>query len=299
MIFKLQNIGKYVHGMKVNIISLKSNAFPEVLRNIPVPPKKLYVLGDLETLLSRPRLAVVGSRKVSPYGRQITSALVQEVASRGVVIVSGLALGVDSIAHKAALDTGGLTIAVLPSHVTEIYPRSHTQLARRILEKGGALISEYPEGVPPQQYSFIARNRLVSGLSDGVLITEAAAKSGTLHTANFALEQGRTVMAVPGNVNSPMSAGTNNLIKAGATVVTEPSDVLQALGITEKLRNIELFANNEEESVILTALGQGITDSSELLIKTGLDAVQFNQTLTMLEITGRIVPLGAGHWRLR
>lgn len=285
--------------MKVNIISLNSNAFPELLANIPDPPEKLYVLGNLDTLLSRPRLAVVGSRKVSPYGRQTTHALVQELASRGIVIISGLALGVDSIAHQATLDAGGPTIAVLPSHVTEIYPRSHTQLARRILEKGGALISEYPEGVPPQQFNFIARNRLVSGLSDGVLITEAAAKSGTLHTANFALEQGRTVMAVPGNVNSPMSAGTNNLIKAGATVVTESSDVLQALGITEKSRNIELFADNEDELAILTALGQGITDSNELLIESGLDAAQFNQALTMLEITGRIVPLGAGHWRLK
>lgn len=285
--------------MKVNNISLESNGFPGVLANIPDPPKQLYILGDLEPLLAMPRIAVVGSRKVTPYGRQITSSLVQEVAAQGVVIVSGLALGVDSIAHRSALDAGGYTIAVLPSHVTEIYPKSHTQLARRILERGGVLISEYPEGMPPIQVNFIARNRLVSGLSDGVLITEAASKSGTLHTANFALEQGKTVMAVPGNITSPTSTGTNNLIKTGAFPVTASSDILLALGITEKNKNIELFASSQEESAILTALKQGVTDASELLATSGLEAVLFNQTLTMLEITGKIVPLGAGHWGLK
>jgi DNA processing protein len=285
--------------MIVNKITYNSNAFPEVLKNIPNPPKELYVVGNLEPLLDKKRLSVVGTRKVTPYGKQTTNQLVSEVATRGVVIISGLAFGVDALAHQAALDVGGYTIAVLPSHVTEVYPRSHVQLAKRILDQGGALVSEYPKGMPPIQANFIARNRLVSGLGEGVLITEAAAKSGTLHTANFALEQGRTVMVVPGNITSPLSSGTNNLIKAGALPVTDSADIFQALGIKSTPENLELFAANAEEAAILELVKQGITDSAELLALSKLEAALFNQTLTMLEITGKIRPLGAGHWSLK
>ncbi|MBI1856711.1 DNA-protecting protein DprA [Candidatus Saccharibacteria bacterium] len=285
--------------MIVKKIRYNQSNFPEILRTIPSPPSELYVLGDLAPLLKMPRLAVVGSRKVSPYGKQITNQLVYEVASRGVVVISGLAFGVDALAHQATLDADGITIAVLPSHVTEIYPKNHVQLAKRILKSGGVLISEHSAGSPPLRFSFITRNRLVSGLSDGVLITEAAVKSGTLHTANFALEQGKSVMAVPGNITSPLSAGTNNLIKSGAIPVTEFRDIMHALDIDISPLSTELFAANKEESVILDLMKQGITDSNEILALSALNIVIFNQTLTMLEITGKIMPLGAGHWQLR
>lgn len=285
---------------KVNKLTLKDSEFPEVLRDIPDPPKELYVLGNLEPLLQKPRLAVVGSRKVTPYGKLVTSQLAGQMAGKGVVIVSGLALGVDALAHQAALDTHGLTIAVLASGLDQISPTSNHHIARKILETGGAIVSEYPEGIPPIPSNFIIRNRLVSGLSDGVLITEAAAKSGTMHTANFALNQGRIVMAVPGNINSPLSEGTNNLIKTGAITITTASDILQALGLNEsKARQTELFGNTKEETLLLTLLQSGITDATVLLNQSNLEAAAFNQTLTMLEISGKIYSLGANHWSLK
>jgi DNA processing protein len=284
--------------MKINKVSLNANGFPEVLTHIPDPPKKLYILGDLGPTLGQPALAVVGSRRVTPYGRGVTDELVRAVAQQGVVIISGLALGVDAIAHQAALAVGGKTIAVLGCGLDKPYPATNRQLARRILQQGGALVSEYPEGTPPLQHHFIARNRLVSGLADGVLIAEAAAKSGTLHTAAFALDQGKAVMAVPGNVTSELSKGTNNLIRAGASPITQPQDILDVLGIGEQLQLHEVLAANAEEEAILALMRQGVSDGSELQIQSELGPAQFNQTLTMLEITGKIRATGSGHWAL-
>ena len=286
---------------KISKISYNSIEYPDVLKNIPSPPEKLYVLGDnLSNLLSMPRLSVVGSRKVSAYGRTTTEQLVKAVASKGVVIISGLALGVDSIAHNAALSVRGKTIAVLPCGLENIYPSSHFHLAKDILASGGALVSEYEGSTPALKEHFIARNRIVSGLGDGVLITEAAIKSGTLHTSNFALDQGKTVMAVPGNINSETSQGTNDLLKSGATLITEASDILFALGINESTskQTTLLFGANKDESTILKLLSTGVTDGGELLQKSKMNASIFNQTLTMLELNGRIRSLGGGHWTL-
>lgn len=284
--------------MNVNKVTLNSNAYPASLHNIPDAPKELYVLGQLDHLLSKPCLSVVGSRKVTPYGRGVTENLVTTVASHGITVISGLALGVDAIAHKAALDAGGKTIAILPCGLDKPYPASHRQLARRILEQGGALVSEYPNGTPPLQHHFIARNRIVSGLGDAVLITEAAAKSGTMHTVGFALDQGKTVMAVPGNITSTLSEGTNNLIKTGASPVTSAQDIFDALNIGGQLQFSETLAASAQEEAILTLLKQGITDGNELQLGSHLSAPEFNQTLTMLEITGKIRSVGAGHWRI-
>jgi DNA processing protein len=283
--------------MKIQTLTIDSPDYPEYLREIAGPPKQLYYLGDLIPLLSRPRLAVIGSRKVTPYGKGITSTLTREVAGQGVVIISGLALGVDGLAHKAALEVNGKTIAVLAGGLDSIHPPTHRYLAEQILRRGGALISEYPVGEQSWKPNFIARNRIVSGLSEGVLITEAAEKSGTLHTANFALDQGRTVMAVPGNITSSLSAGTNNLIKAGAVPITSSADICEALGL-QPAQATEHLAANEHEAIIIDLLKDGISDASELLTHSELSAPLFNQTLTMLEITGKIRPLGAGHWAL-
>lgn len=276
---------------------LKASEIPDKLRIIPSPPRELYVAGDnLGELLARPCVAIVGSRKVTPYGKSITVRLAGELASHGIIIVSGLALGVDSIAHQAALDAGGGTIAVLPTGLDQIYPRCHLHLAKNILAKGGAIISEYPPGTEPFPANFVARNRLVSGLGDVVLITEAAEKSGTLHTANFALSQGKTVMCVPGNITSAQSMGTNNLIKTGALPVTDVDDILQQLNIPSKGRQQQALGSNQEEQIILDLLSEGISDGYALLTKSKLDTELFNQTLTMLEITGKIKPLGNNHW---
>lgn len=286
--------------MNVKKLTLKSADFPEILRHIPGPPKELYVLGNLAPLMERPRVAMVGSRKISPYGKQVTQQLAGDLAHAGVVIISGLALGVDATAHQAALEAGGKCIAVLPTSVEDIAPRSNTQLAKAILAKGGVIMSEYPADLPPQKVNFIARNRIVSGLSDGVLITEAALKSGTLHTANFALNQGKTVMAVPGNITSLGSQGTNSLIKAGALPITEASDVLSALHIdTPGIQKQLPLGANREEQLILDLISEGASDSAVILSKSGLNPSEFNTTLTMLEITGKIRPLGMGHWGIR
>lgn len=284
---------------KINKLTLKDSSYPKKLAEIPSSPRTLfYISDDWSKLLKKPAIAIVGSRKMSGYGRAVTEEFVRGLSQAGVVIVSGLALGIDSVAHKEALENREKTIAVLPCGLDSIYPATHHSLAQRIIEQGGALVSEYPPGISPQRQNFIARNRIVSGLADAVLITEAAEKSGTLHTANFALEQGRDVFAIPGNITSYLSRGTNNLIKAGATPVTNPKDVLQILGLDADTQQATPVASNKEERIILELLLSGVTDADRLLIESDLDPSVFNQTLTMLEISGKVKPLGGGQWTL-
>jgi DNA processing protein len=256
------------------------------------------VQGDLEELLKRPCVGIVGSRKLSAYGRWVTERLSRELARHGIVVVSGLALGVDSVAHQACLEGQGGTIAVLPSAVEEIYPSSHRQLAQRILEQGGALVSEYPKGTPTLRSNFIARNRLIAGLSDVLVITEAALKSGSLHTARFALEQGKEVMAVPGNINSVTSEGTNNLLRSGATLVTSVDDVLASLHLSPASTTVTRQGDTPAEQAIIDALKNGVTDGNQLQLKTELSIDLFNQSLTMLELNGVVRSLGANQWTL-
>jgi len=287
--------------MKVKILTQHANAYPPLLRNIPAPPKQLFYLGaEPSGWLDRPKVAIVGSRGVTPYGRQVTERLSSELAERGVVVISGLALGVDGIAHAACLDASGTTVAVLANGLDAIYPASHTQLGRRILEQGGTILSEYPAGTPSLKQHFIARNRIVAGLSNALLITEATEKSGTLHTARFALEQGRDVLAVPGNITSPNSVGTNNLIRTGATPVTSVDDIMYVLGAehlpTEPIRR---RGDTAEEQSVLDLLYGGVSDGHELLVSSRLQATQFNQALTMLEISGKVRALGNNHWSLK
>lgn len=285
--------------MKINKVLQNHSSFPTVLKHLASPPKQLYVLGDLEPLKHTKVVAIVGSRAVTPYGQQVTERLAGELASRGVAIVSGLAIGVDAHAHTAALDANGYTVAVLANGLDTIQPTSNRNLALRILERGGAIISEYPEGMAAFKQNFVARNRLVSGLSDGVLITEANERSGSLHTANFALDQGKVVMAVPGNITSGNSSGTNNLIKTGAVPVTDVTDVLAALGLESETTNISVMGANAEEAIILELMKRGMTDINELQKGSELTPEVFSQTMTMLEITAKVRPLGAGHWGLK
>lgn len=279
------------------MLTLNDTTIPARLQKLPQPPRQLFIRGDLMPLLDRPCVGIVGSRKVSPYGRSITEKLARELATQGVVIVSGLALGVDSIAHQAALDAGGLTIAVLPSGVDEVYPAAHRNLAERIVNGGGVLVSEYPSGTVAWKENFIARNRIISGLSNALIVTEAALKSGSLHTARFALEQGIDVFAIPGNITSVTSEGTNNLIKAGAIPVTDVNDILSRLRIKPVNTTLPL-GDNEEEQAILNQIVAGVSDGNELQQLSGLPIDIFNQTLTMLELNGKIRSLGANHWSL-
>lgn len=280
------------------MLTLTDSDIPLRLLQIPTAPKALYVDGPLSELLEKPCVAIVGSRKLTPYGRQTTQELARGLAAAGVVIVSGLAFGVDSIAHKAALEAGGMTIAVLPSPLESVYPVSHRVLAREILERGGALVSEYPAGTAIMAHNFIGRNRLISGLAEATLITEAALKSGSLHTARFALEQGKDVLAVPGPITSPTSVGTNNLIKTGATPVTELADIFHVLHIESTERAATPTGDTAAEQTILDLLATGVTDGAELEAKAALDPQLFSQSLTMLEITSKIHSLGANRWSL-
>ncbi|HMH31214.1 MAG TPA: DNA-processing protein DprA, partial [Methylomirabilota bacterium] len=240
--------------MNIKKLTFNSPLYPAILRNIDSPPPQLYVLGDdLEALLKLPRVAIVGTRKVTPYGTSVTQRLASELAGQGVVIISGLAYGVDALAHKSALGAGGLCIGVLPCPVDNIVPVANQRLAQRILDQGGVLVSEYESGMPPQKQYFIARNRIMSGLADAVLVTEAGEKSGSLYTSNFAIKQGRELMAVPGNITSPASVGTNNILKSfNASAVTNYKDVLNILGLNNhqtKLPNIR--GRNRNEQTIL------------------------------------------------
>lgn len=276
-----------------------SQTLQKTLTCLSDTPSKLDLLGaDIDQLLELPRIAIVGSRKVTPYGKAVTEKITNHLASRGVVIVSGLALGIDSIAHQTTLNVKGKTIAVLPAGLDEIYPRSHTNLAKDIIKNGGTLVSEYPHGTPPMQFRFLERNRLIAALADAVIITEAAARSGSLNTANHAINMGKPVFAVPGNITSPLSEGCNNLIKAGAIPLTKPEDIFTNLNWLVNQEALKPEANNSNEQIIFDLLNQGITEGTELLVKSGLDLTTYNNTITMLEITGRIHSLGANKWSL-
>lgn len=285
--------------MKIHRINKSENNYPKRLLRLSDPPKKINILGDLNPLLQMPTLAIVGSRKVTAYGRMASESFSETIARSGICVVSGLALGVDSIAHRSALKAKGKTITVLPSGLKDIYPASHRQLAKDILTQDGALISEYDDNFRPRRESFIQRNRIIAALADVLLVTEAAERSGSLYTANFALEMGKTVLAVPGNINSPNSQGTNRLIKAGALMATNEQDIFDALHITPEQSRLKLYGDDKHESQLLQLLEQGVSSGDELLAQSQMSIQLFQKTLTMLEIKGAVAPLGNNHWRLK
>lgn len=285
--------------MKINDISPDKQNFLQIISSIALKHKKLHYIGALPTE-RRPSVAIVGTRKPTHYGKEVTEKIASELARKGVVIISGLAYGVDAIAHRAALDAGGTTLAVLANGLPDIYPRAHGDLGRQIVEGGGAILSEYDTGTSARPYQFLERNRIVSGLADAVIITEAAARSGTLNTAGHALEQGKAIFVVPGNITSPMSSGCNSLLRQGAYPLTSPNDVLEVIApdLLEAQTSLALGAT-PEETMVISLLQTGVRNGDELLIKSGLSAAMFTQTLTMLEINDTIRPLGGNQWTLK
>jgi len=285
--------------MKINNISPDTNKFTQMLSTLAVVPEKLYYLGNLPAE-RRPAVAIVGTRRPTAYGTEVTTQLATDLARRGIVIVSGMALGVDGLAHRAALEVGGTTIAVQGNGLAKLYPRSHEQLGREIIAKGGAVISEYEPEIAARDFQFLERNRIVSGLSDGVLITEASARSGTLNTARHALEQGKEVFVVPGNITSPLSAGCNALLKQGATPVTCAEDILEVIApqLLEPQTRLAL-GDNPLQTKIITLLQQGIRDGDELQRLVEATASDFARELTMMELSGQLRALGANQWTLR
>lgn len=217
--------------MIIEEISIKNNKYPNQLKNIYDPPAKLYVLGN-KSILNQRNFAIVGSRKATQYGKKIAMQISKELAENGLNVVSGLAIGIDSYAHLGCLQVkdAGKTIAVLGSGLDVIYPKENRKLAEQIINSGGCIISEYPIGSKIEKNNFPQRNRIISGLSEGILVVEASQKSGALITAEFGAEQGKEVFAVPGDINKEQSEGCNLLIKDGANVVTSSQDIIYIIG---------------------------------------------------------------------
>lgn len=296
-------------SLKINQISPLETNFTEVLESIALKPKTLYFYGKMPKNVvengknvRQKAVAVVGSRHNTHYGEEVAYKLAYELAKNGVIIISGLAFGIDSIAHRAALDAGGKTIAILGTPINEIYPRAHESLAREIIEKDGAIISEY---APNENYypksTFLKRNRLISGLSDAVVVVEAANRSGTLNTAAHALNQGKDVYAVPGNITNPYSVGCNNLLKQGAIPYTEPNDLLFQLFPQKRFKPKKLTlptGGSEEETKILKALGSGLKNGEAIMERLNLSTAQFNELITLLEIKGLVRSLSSNNWTL-
>ncbi len=285
--------------MKINTILPLEHKFTQIISDIANYPKRLYFIGKLPED-RKPAVAIVGSRRPTYYGKEVTFKLAYDLAKQGLIVISGMAMGVDSIAHKAALDAGGTTIAVLANGVDIIYPASNRGLAKDILDKGGAIVSEYEPGTLARDFQFLERNRIVSGLSDAVIVTEAAARSGTLSTVAHALDQNREVFVVPGNITSPLSVGCNNLIKQGAHPITCADDVLEIIA-PELLRpqSILPLGSTPLESKIIGLLQSGVRDGDELQAKSDASISEFSQTLTIMEINGTIRPLGGNQWTLK
>jgi len=281
------------------LIFEKDADFPEQLKDIYSAPAWLFVRGNFKPAEQK-FFTVVGPRKISSYGKQVTEEIVRELASKGLTIVSGLAIGVDTEAHRATLAVGGCTVAVLGCGIDQIYPAQNHNLAQEILEKGGAIISEYKPGTEPLRQNFPARNRIVSGLSQGVLITEASEKSGSLITATMAVEQGREVFAIPGSIFSQNSAGTNQLIKSGqAQAITSAQDILDALDIKDlsSFRETQCVKmNNPKEQVVFDLLGKEPVHIDEITKQSQLKTNEVAVAISLLEMRGIIRDVGGQNY---
>jgi DNA processing protein len=279
------------------INTISTIKIPLSLQNIPEPPAKIWCSGTMPDE-NRLHVAIVGTRKPTAYGRTVTEALASQLAERGVVIVSGLAHGVDSIAHKAVVGVRGQTIAVQANGLDAVYPASHRQLAESIVKQGGCLLSEYPPGTPPMQHRFLERNRLVSGLSQIIIVTEAGLRSGTTNTVSHALGQGKDVYVVPGPITSPMSAGCNALIAQGATPIVSIESFVDGICPLSVLSSKQLASYTAEEKLIIELIGGGVDDGQLLQQQSNLSPEVFSQTITLLEIRGVVHALGGNKWSL-
>lgn len=285
----LEELVEKIRDADIQILTWDNPHYPERLRQINQSPFVLYLKGDLisEDIWS---VAIVGTRRFSAYGRQITENITRVLAGHGITVVSGLARGIDGIAHQQALEAGGRTIAVLGSGIDQIYPPEHRQLADQIIQRG-ALVSDYPFGTPPDGSNFPPRNRIISGLSKATLVIEAGRKSGALITANYAAEQGKDVFAVPGKITAPTSKGTNLLIKQGAHPLLAPQDVLDLLNmslIVEQRVVRKSLPSDPKEAVLYQAVGDEPLHVDELCSLVSLPIEEITATLALMELKGMV-----------
>jgi DNA processing protein len=289
----LPQIWKQLQAQDILLLTWNDDNYPRLLKEIDQPPPVLYVRGEL-----RPEdewaVAVVGTRRITPYGRQVTEEIAGALARNGITIVSGLARGVDSVAHQAALNAGGRTLAVLGTGVDLIYPPENRRLAEQVIAQG-ALISDYPPGTSPEGQNFPPRNRIISGLSLAVVIIEAGLGSGALITASFAAEQGREVFAVPGNILSPQSQGTNRLIQDGARPLLSPQDILEVLNLTmlteHRAARVALPAD-ATEAQLYQVLGREPMHIDEIRSLTEMPIEKVSSTLALMELKGMVRQVG-------
>lgn len=282
---------------KVLVLTLEDPGYPPRLKEIYDPPPVLYLKGPFlpQDELS---LTVVGTRRATLYGREVTERLVGELAGNGITIVSGLARGIDSVAHRAALAAGGRTIAVFASGLDIVYPAENARLAQEILSQG-ALVSDYPLGTRPRAENFPRRNRIMAGLGLGVLVVEAGEASGALITSNLALEQNREVFAVPGSIFSPQSSGTNRLLQEGAKLVRKAQDILEELNLTLVPQQLEMILPADRtEALILKALSLEPTHIDALRRHSGLPIATVSSTLSLMELKGMVRQVGGMNYVL-
>lgn len=296
--FNLEKQEEILNKNKIKVITINDSCYPELLKEISDPPFVLFVRGELEKKFLT--IGIVGTRKPTSYGIQSTLYLSEKIAKVGITIVSGLAIGIDTVAHKGTLNSKGNTIAILGTSVDDsaIYPSINRTLANNIINQGGALVSEYPPGYPVFKYNFPERNRIISGLSMAVIIVEAKIKSGALITADFALEQNRDVFAVPGDIFRLESEGPNNLIKQGAGIITNVDDIFNTLGVDVKLEeNNE--ENSEEENSIINCLKNSCLSIDNITKNTGLTISETLSTLSLMEIKGKIIRLSDNKFSIK
>jgi DNA processing protein len=277
---------KTMEDFNVQLLSVGDKDYPSLLKSIHDPPPFLFVRGKLPLL--HKSLAVVGTRGITDYGQMVTEKLTSDLVRNGFVVVSGLAFGVDSCAHQAALKNNGMTIAVLGTGIDKIYPSANYHLAQDIIKYGGAVISEYPLGSPALTHHFPKRNRIISGLSQGILVVEGGVKSGALITARQALEQGREVFAVPNNITKVSLSGTNHLIRRGeAKLVERVKHILEEFQMEPAQQQMQ-FDFDDHEKIILTNLSVGGKTMDELIIETSYSISQLSEILTNLNLKGAV-----------
>jgi DNA processing protein len=289
----LEKLWKKIEAQNIRILTWEDEAYPQRLKEIDQPPPVLYIRGEYlpDDLFA---VAIVGTRRVTPYGRQITEELSAFLAANGITVISGLARGVDAIAHQTTLKSGGRTIGVLGSGVDKIYPPEHRALAERMIERG-AIVSDYAPGTPPDASNFPPRNRIISGLSLAVVVVEAGETSGALITAEFAAEQGREVFAVPGSILAPQSKGTNKLIQNGALPLLSINDLMQALDLNrvgEHKAARKIIPTDETEARLMSVLGDEPLHVDEIRNQAGLPIEKVSATLALMELKGMVRQVG-------
>jgi len=287
----------------INVLTIKDAKYPKNLQEIFNPPALLYIKGNLENLNNKFNLAVVGSRKFTAYGKQITPKIIKPLVQNGFTIVSGLALGIDALAHQETVANKGKTIAVLGSGLDKksIYPATNRYLAQSILDNNGTIISEFPIGMLPLKHNFPTRNRIISGLSLGTLVIEAAQSSGALITAKIALEQNREVFAIPGSLYNQQSKGANDLIKQGAKLVTNHQDILEELNLQEVkhyVNNQKVLPETDEEKNILSIIGSEPLHIDQIIKNSNLPINTVTGTLSLMEMKGMIKNIGGQNYVL-